>query len=207
MSSICRGEAYWTSQICSFSLQGLEAPNPGCHHKFLVAFCPLGHALHVPSNMQMCLSFSAQLAHHPHNLPINHNRHCCSSVLATHWQTGLPHTDWPHTVATSLSRCLITFLPLTRLMRCRRSLARWQLSLAWPKGTSRAGAASIFSSVDATCTPCHTPVGQGLSTPHCCWWLAVPGMSHGSWLACCQPRCMEMSQYAVRHRAASAGTR
>ncbi len=63
---------------------------------------------------------------------------------------------WLHTVATSLSRCLMTFLPLIRLMRCSRSLARWQLSLACPKGTSSAGAASIFSSVDATCMtiPC-----------------------------------------------------
>jgi len=61
-----------------------------------------------------------------------------------------------HTVATSLSRCLMTFFPLMRLMRCSRSLARWQLSLACPKGTSNAGAASIFSSVDATCMtiPC-----------------------------------------------------
>ena len=57
----------------------------------------------------------------------------------------------PQTVATSFSRCLMTFLPLIRLMRCSRSLARWQLSLAWPKGTSKAGAASIFSKVEATC--------------------------------------------------------
>ena len=46
----------------------------------------------------------------------------------------------------------MTFLPCMRLMRCRRSFARWQASLDCPKGTSRAGAPSIFSSAEATCT-------------------------------------------------------
>lgn len=46
----------------------------------------------------------------------------------------------------------MTFLPRTRLMRCRRSLARWHASLDCPKGTSSAGAPSIFSSADATCS-------------------------------------------------------
>ena len=46
----------------------------------------------------------------------------------------------------------MTFLPCIRLMRWRRSFARWQASLDCPKGTSRAGAPSIFSSADATCT-------------------------------------------------------
>ena len=42
----------------------------------------------------------------------------------------------------------MTSLPLIKLMRCRRSVARWQLPPAWPKGANRAGAASIYFKVD-----------------------------------------------------------
>lgn len=50
----------------------------------------------------------------------------------------------------------MTFLPCMRLMRWRRSFARWQASLDCPKGTSRAGAPSIFSKAEATCTKTRT---------------------------------------------------
>lgn len=53
-------------------------------------------------------------------------------------------------ISSSSSRFLMTFLLRSRLVRCRRSFAKWQLSEAWPKGTSRAGAPRSFSSVDAT---------------------------------------------------------
>lgn len=51
----------------------------------------------------------------------------------------------------------MTFLPRTRLVREMRSLARWHASEACPRGTSRAGAPSIFSSADATCQVHHSP--------------------------------------------------
>ena len=50
----------------------------------------------------------------------------------------------------SCSRFLITFLPRNKFSLDSRSLLRWQLSDACPNGTSRAGAFSNFSNVDAT---------------------------------------------------------
>ncbi len=117
---------------------------------------------------------SAQLAQDP--LPTVHQ-------LAALPKDGSPFACLPHlaqqallhTVATSLSRCLMTFLPLMRLMRCSRSLARWQLSLACPKGTSNAGAASIFSSVDATCMATLTMTGTNSLFSRCLPFLLLTG--------------------------------
>ena len=61
--------------------------------------------------------------------------------------------------ASSCSRFLTTFLPASRLARRRRSLGRWQPSLAWPKGTISAGAPTSFSSADATAEHQRMPVG------------------------------------------------
>lgn len=58
--------------------------------------------------------------------------------------------SYPDAISSSRRRFLITFLLRRRLTLCSRSLARWQLSEDWPKGTRRAGAPSSFSSKEAT---------------------------------------------------------
>lgn len=58
----------------------------------------------------------------------------------------------------------MTFLLRSRLVRCRRSFARWQLSEACPNGTRSAGAPSSFSSVEATGCTASGP-SQQHSTP------------------------------------------
>lgn len=75
---------------------------------------------------------------------------------------------------------LITFLPFMRFIFRSFSLARWQLSLFCPMGSSTAGAPRMFSSIEAHGMVPPSRTGRGLQ-PHSCRIASVT--LSNSWLS------------------------